>query len=162
MAIANPLQATESRRLKYAGRLHRAHPDKRDVLIYDYVDSQLQVLRRMFAKRLRAYRSLGYELVEPAPRVLAREPNAAASERRVTVAIKIRGCVRFSRHARNEMRLYRISTEDVEATVTDPAGQAADERGNARLIGETGDGRPILVVVAKDEPNFVITVFLRS
>jgi hypothetical protein len=60
------------------------------------------------------------------------------------------------------MRLYRISSEDVEATVADPAEQAADERGNARLSGDTGDGRPILVVVAKDDPNFVITAFLRS
>jgi hypothetical protein len=31
---------------------------------YDYVDAKLPVLRRMFAKRLRAYRSLGYELTE--------------------------------------------------------------------------------------------------
>jgi hypothetical protein len=35
-------------------------------LIYDYVDAGLPVLRRMFAKRLRAYRSLGYELAETA------------------------------------------------------------------------------------------------
>jgi len=48
--------------VQYAGRLHRAHPGKHDVLIYDYVDAELPVLRRMFAKRLRAYRSLGYEL----------------------------------------------------------------------------------------------------
>jgi superfamily II DNA or RNA helicase len=48
--------------VQYAGRLHRAHPDKHDVLIYDYVDAELPVMRRMFAKRLRAYRSLGYEL----------------------------------------------------------------------------------------------------
>jgi superfamily II DNA or RNA helicase len=50
--------------IQYAGRLHRAHPDKQDVLIYDYVDAEVPVLRRMFAKRLRAYRSLGYELAE--------------------------------------------------------------------------------------------------
>lgn len=50
--------------VQYAGRLHRAHPDKRKTLVYDYVDSEVPVLRRMFAKRLRAYRSLGYELVE--------------------------------------------------------------------------------------------------
>ena len=50
--------------IQYAGRLHRAHPGKRDVLIYDYVDNELSVLRRMFAKRLRTYRSLGYELAE--------------------------------------------------------------------------------------------------
>ncbi|HXW58599.1 MAG TPA: hypothetical protein VEJ23_03880 [Solirubrobacteraceae bacterium] len=48
--------------IQYAGRLHRAHPGKQDVLIYDYVDAEVPVLRRMFNKRLRAYRSLGYEL----------------------------------------------------------------------------------------------------
>jgi len=52
--------------VQYAGRLHRAHPGKQDVLIYDYVDAELPVLRRMFAKRLRAYRSLGYELAKTA------------------------------------------------------------------------------------------------
>jgi hypothetical protein len=70
--------------------------------------------------------------------------------------------VRLSRHAKNEMRLYRVTAEDVEATVTRPVGRDVDERGNARLAGETGDGRPILVVVAGDDPDFVITVFLRS
>ena len=52
--------------VQYAGRLHRAHPGKREALIYDYVDAELPVLRRMFAKRLRAYRSIGYELAETA------------------------------------------------------------------------------------------------
>jgi hypothetical protein len=70
--------------------------------------------------------------------------------------------MRFSRHAKNEMRLYRISEEDVEATISHPANRATDERGNARLTGNARDGRPILVVVAKDDPDFVITVFLRS
>lgn len=50
--------------VQYAGRLHRAHPGKRDALVYDYVDAELPVLRRMFTKRLRAYRSLGYELAD--------------------------------------------------------------------------------------------------
>lgn len=48
--------------VQYAGRLHRAFPGKRDALIYDYVDAELPVLRRMFAKRLKAYQSLGYEV----------------------------------------------------------------------------------------------------
>ncbi len=52
--------------IQYAGRLHRAHPGNQDVLVYDYVDAELPVLRRMFAKRPRAYRSLGYELAETA------------------------------------------------------------------------------------------------
>lgn len=47
-------------------------------------------------------------------------------------------------------------------TVANPSSRELDERGNLRLTGETGDGRPILVVVAGNEPGFVITVFLRS
>jgi hypothetical protein len=70
--------------------------------------------------------------------------------------------MRLSRHARNEMRLYRIGADDIRATMLDPAARELDARGNARLTGETGDGRPILVVVAGDDPDFVITVFLRS
>jgi superfamily II DNA or RNA helicase len=46
--------------VQYAGRLHRAHPGKRDIRIYDYVDTHVPVLRRMHAKRLRAYEDMGY------------------------------------------------------------------------------------------------------
>jgi len=70
--------------------------------------------------------------------------------------------MRLSRHAKNEMRLYGISLTDVQVTVANPAGRDVDERGNHRLAGETADDRPILVVVAGDDPDFVITVFLRS
>ena len=64
----------------------------------------------------------------------------------------------LSRHARNEMRLYRIDAADVEATMSNPASRELDDRG----IGESAEGRRILVVVAGDDPDFVITVFLRS
>jgi len=70
--------------------------------------------------------------------------------------------MRLSRHAKNEMRLYGISVDDVELTLANPIGRELDERGNVRLAGETGDSRSILVVVAGDDPGFVITVFLRS
>jgi superfamily II DNA or RNA helicase len=46
--------------VQYAGRLHRAHPDKSEARIYDYVDRTVPVLRRMFAKRAKAYRAMGY------------------------------------------------------------------------------------------------------
>jgi superfamily II DNA or RNA helicase len=52
--------------VQYAGRLHRVHPGKCQALVYDYVDAELPVLRRMFAKRMKAYRTLGYELAEVA------------------------------------------------------------------------------------------------
>ncbi len=44
---------------QYAGRLHRLHDTKREVLIYDYVDKNVPVLARMAAKRKMAYQSLG-------------------------------------------------------------------------------------------------------
>ena len=42
------------------GRLHRPHPAKKDVRIFDYVDRGVPMLERMFEKRLRGYRALGY------------------------------------------------------------------------------------------------------
>jgi superfamily II DNA or RNA helicase len=46
--------------VQYAGRLHRMHPGKRDVQIFDYVDCEVPMLSRMFEKRLRGYRAMGY------------------------------------------------------------------------------------------------------
>jgi superfamily II DNA or RNA helicase len=46
--------------VQYTGRLHRLHPRKTEVRIYDYVDRQVPMLLRMFEKRLRGYRSIGY------------------------------------------------------------------------------------------------------
>jgi hypothetical protein len=40
--------------------------------------------------------------------------------------------MRLSRHARNEMRLYDISSDDVAATVASPASREFDDRRNAR------------------------------
>jgi superfamily II DNA or RNA helicase len=46
--------------VQYAGRLHRIHPGKREVRVFDYVDRQVPALLRMFEKRLRGYRAIGY------------------------------------------------------------------------------------------------------
>ena len=48
--------------VQYTGRLHRAHPGKDGVRIYDYVDRRVPVLVRMYERRLAGYRSIGYEL----------------------------------------------------------------------------------------------------
>jgi superfamily II DNA or RNA helicase len=47
--------------IQYAGRLHRAHPGKAEVRIYDYVDHRVPVLARMYERRLAGYRSISYE-----------------------------------------------------------------------------------------------------
>jgi superfamily II DNA or RNA helicase len=60
--------------VQYAGRLHRLHPGKTEVRIYDYVDRRVPTLDRMFERRLRGYRAIGYdtesarsELMDPVP-----------------------------------------------------------------------------------------------
>ena len=45
---------------QYAGRLHREHTGKRDVRIYDYVERDHPQLARMWDKRLRGYKNMGY------------------------------------------------------------------------------------------------------
>jgi superfamily II DNA or RNA helicase len=47
---------------QYVGRLHREHHAKREVIVYDYVDSGVPMLARMALKRQTGYRSLGYEI----------------------------------------------------------------------------------------------------
>lgn len=46
--------------VQYTGRLHRPHPAKKEVRIFDYVDRGVPMLERMFEKRLQGYRALGY------------------------------------------------------------------------------------------------------
>ncbi|MCC6777460.1 MAG: DUF559 domain-containing protein [Hyphomicrobiales bacterium] len=54
---------------QYAGRLHRLHDRKREVRIYDYADLEIPLLARMFDRRCRGYRALGYRIVVPASAV---------------------------------------------------------------------------------------------
>jgi superfamily II DNA or RNA helicase len=45
---------------QYAGRLHRLNASKREVVIYDFVDFQVPVLAKMFARRRTGYKAIGY------------------------------------------------------------------------------------------------------
>lgn len=48
---------------QYVGRLHRDYEGKKDVVVYDYIDSNIRVFENMYSKRLRTYKRLGYSLV---------------------------------------------------------------------------------------------------
>ena len=52
---------------QYAGRIHRESDGKDVVTIFDYVDASFPMLKRMFNKREKAYKAMGYQLrfVEP-------------------------------------------------------------------------------------------------
>ncbi|MDM0085116.1 DEAD/DEAH box helicase family protein [Variovorax sp. J31P179] len=47
---------------QYAGRLHREHASKTDVRIIDFVDTGHPALLRMWDKRQRGYRAMGYRM----------------------------------------------------------------------------------------------------
>jgi len=47
---------------QYAGRLHRLHDMKREVIIYDYADLEVPILAKMFERRRRGYKAIGYEI----------------------------------------------------------------------------------------------------
>ena len=54
--------ASEGNIEQFAGRLHRDYDTKTEVIIYDYVDSHIRVLEKMYHKRLRIYKKIGYEI----------------------------------------------------------------------------------------------------
>jgi len=59
--------------VQFAGTAHHialgwSH-GKKVVRVYDYVDSAVPVLARMFEKRLRGYRAIGYELADETTRI---------------------------------------------------------------------------------------------
>jgi superfamily II DNA or RNA helicase len=65
--------------IQYSGRLHRHHPAKIEVRIYDYVDREVPMLLRMFEKRLATYRAIGYARRE-APLGFAEPPDELTIE----------------------------------------------------------------------------------
>jgi superfamily II DNA or RNA helicase len=51
---------------QYVGRLHRLYDNKREVIVYDYVDGAVPVLSAMYAKRVRGYEAVGYQIQDGA------------------------------------------------------------------------------------------------
>ena len=49
---------------QYAGRLHRLHDMKTEVIIYDYADLNVPMLAKMYSRRVAGYKAIGYEINE--------------------------------------------------------------------------------------------------
>lgn len=47
---------------QYAGRLNRDYAGKKNVIVYDYVDSHISMFEKMYYKRLKAYKQIGYDV----------------------------------------------------------------------------------------------------
>jgi len=61
---------------QYVGRLHRLYDAKRVVRVYDYVDSNIQMLARMYVRRLKGYSAIGYRICNTPYDVFGRERQA--------------------------------------------------------------------------------------
>jgi superfamily II DNA or RNA helicase len=61
LVLAMPISWTGTLQ-QYAGRLHREHATKTDVKVIDFVDTGHPALIRMWDKRQRGYRSMGYKI----------------------------------------------------------------------------------------------------
>jgi superfamily II DNA or RNA helicase len=70
---------------QYAGRLHRLHDAKREVIIYDYVDMSVPVLARMAAKRRVGYQTIGYRILGTGD--LFSDPSVASGEAPATFSV---------------------------------------------------------------------------
>jgi superfamily II DNA or RNA helicase len=49
---------------QYVGRFHRLHENKKEVLVYDYADTFVPMLTRMYKKRTAGSSALGYIAAE--------------------------------------------------------------------------------------------------
>lgn len=62
LMLASPV-SFDGRLEQYVGRLHRNYEGKKYVVVYDYIDAHLKVFEKMYSKRLRTYKRLGYSLI---------------------------------------------------------------------------------------------------
>ena len=70
LVITMPI-SFKGRLTQYVGRLHRQNtPKKKEIVVYDYIDTCSGITISMYKKRLAAYRKLGYELLfDPEDRI---------------------------------------------------------------------------------------------
>ncbi len=66
---------------QYVGRLHRLHDAKRVVRVYDYLDSNVLMLARMYARRLKGYSTIGYRICNAPNEVFGSEWQAVGLEK---------------------------------------------------------------------------------
>lgn len=68
--------------------------------------------------------------------------------------------MRFTRHARQRLKLYGVTRDQAEAVAASGALTGHDARGNPRHTGAV-EARTIVVVIALDNPDLIITLYER-
>ena len=63
--LASPVRF-EGRIMQYVGRISREYPGKKNVIVYDYVDSHIGFFDHQYNQRLRVYHKLCFHVLSPA------------------------------------------------------------------------------------------------
>lgn len=64
----------------------------------------------------------------------------------------------MSRHAKNKARQAKISLEEIERIRSRGHPIASDEKSNPRILGYMDNGLAIVLVMALDDPEYLITL----
>ena len=69
--------------------------------------------------------------------------------------------MRISRHARNNMRLYQISRDEIEESIKTPDERDKEGRYHVayKIFSDRFSSLPLKVVYAVDKEPFVVTVY---
>ncbi|HSE23910.1 MAG TPA: DEAD/DEAH box helicase family protein [Pyrinomonadaceae bacterium] len=147
---------------QYVGRLHRLYENKQVVRVYDYVDTLVPVLNRMYEKRLKAYKAVGYAITTPGENQAQADLKFAAIERiAVQTAIgyeEARGCKvesvesdtrgfdLISRRTVSDTSRERIETRFIEVKGRAAVGEIALTANEYKTAQRLGDDYWLYVV----------------
>jgi superfamily II DNA or RNA helicase len=119
---------------QYVGRLHRLHESKYVVRVYDYVDACVPVLNRMYEKRLKAYKAVGYTVTRPSGEQEAQaDLRFAAIER-----IAVQAAIAFEEARGSKVESVESETRGFDLISRRAPSDIARETGETRFIEVKG------------------------
>jgi hypothetical protein len=68
--------------------------------------------------------------------------------------------MRFSRHAKNWARRFKVNVDEAEAVIAHPLSTGSDDDGKPQYIGYIR-GIRVRIVVALDDPDLIVTIHER-
>ncbi|HEX6730199.1 MAG TPA: DEAD/DEAH box helicase family protein [Pyrinomonadaceae bacterium] len=118
---------------QYVGRLHRLHEHKQVVRVYDYVDASVPVLNRMYEKRLKAYKAVGYTITRPGEDEAQADLRFAAIER-----IAVQAAIAFEEARGCKVESVESDTRGFDLISRRMVSDTSRERGETRFIEVKG------------------------
>ncbi|HET7455143.1 MAG TPA: DUF4258 domain-containing protein [Solirubrobacterales bacterium] len=68
--------------------------------------------------------------------------------------------MQFTKHAKNRLKLYKLTRADAEFIVANPLRKEREDDSKRRYLGQI-EGKWIRVIVPDDDPNLIVSVHPR-